>query len=109
MILYPRLFGSMVIPTTDSHHLKNSLYVLFDRQVAEDGRVLAQVGKAQACTLAKRKMGNVLIEKIDRPLVRPDEADDHVEESGLAGAIGTEQADDLPLLHFDRNTVHDLS
>ncbi len=44
-----------------------------------------------------------------RPTVRPDEADDHVEAGCLAGAVGTEQADDLSLADLHADAADDLA
>ena len=42
-----------------------------------------------------------------RPFVGLDKPHDHVESRGLAGSVGAEQSDDLPLVDVDRDVVDD--
>jgi hypothetical protein len=42
-------------------------------------------------------------------LIGLDQADDHVEAGGLAGAVGAEQADDLAAVDRQADVTHDLA
>jgi hypothetical protein len=42
-------------------------------------------------------------------LIGLDQADDHVEAGGLAGAVGAEQADDLAAVDGQADVAHDLA
>ena len=82
--------------------------VLVHRQLAEYGRLLRQVADAQACPLVHRHIGDVRFVNEDAPRIRADQADDHVERSGLARAVGAEQADHTSPLHGEGEIADDL-
>ena len=69
--------------------------VLLDRQAAEDRGFLRQVADAEAGAAVHGQPRHVAAVEGDAAGVGGDQAGDHVEHGGLAGAVGTEQADRL--------------
>ena len=63
-----------------------------DGHAAEDRGFLRQVADAHAGALVHRLGGDVLAVEDDRAVVGRDQAGDHVEAGGLAGAVGAQQA-----------------
>ena len=85
--------------------LQDGQDVLLDGELAEDGGFLGQVAHAQPGALVHRQAGDVARLEPDRALVRLDDADDHVEGGGLAGAVRAEQADNLAGRNGDGDAV----
>src|SRR6185436_8259870 len=54
-----------------------------------------------------RQLGQVALVQVDAARVRRNQPDDHVEAGGLAGAIRSEQSDDLAARHFQRHSFDD--
>src|SRR5579859_1688077 len=75
--------------------LDHSHDVFAHAHAAEDRGLLRQIAHAHAGALVHRLRGDVLAVEVDRAIVRRDQAGDHVEAGGLAGAVGAEQAHDL--------------
>ena len=88
---------------------EHGAHVLLDIQLAEDRRLLRQVGQAQARAPVDRHVRHG--PAVDRDLagVGAHQPDDHVERSGLAGAVGAEQADDFALGDLQRDVLHHLA
>src|SRR5690606_14604491 len=78
-------------------------------ELAEDGRFLGQVTDALARPAVHRQAGHILAVDQDVALVGLDQADDHVETGGLAGAVGAEQADYLAAVDRQGDILHDLA
>jgi len=55
-----------------------------------------------------RQVGDVVLIDQHAALVGIHQADDHVKAGGLAGAVGAEQADDLPAFNGQADIAHDL-
>src|SRR5204863_414726 len=85
--------------------LEDRHQVLLDRQLAEDRGLLRKVADALAGALVHRQVGDVLVVDEDASGIGADEADDHVEAGGLAGAVRAEQADHFALLDEEGNAV----
>jgi two-component system nitrogen regulation response regulator GlnG len=68
---------------------------LLDRHAAEDRGFLRQVTDAHAGALVHRQGGDVAAVQGDGPGIDRDQAGDHVEAGGLAGAVGAQQAGHL--------------
>ena len=88
-------------------HLHHGHDVVLDRHLAEDRGLLRQVADALLGPLVHRESGQFVIVDEDPALVRDDLAGDHVEARGLAGAVRAQEADDLALVHFHRDALHD--
>ena len=87
--------------------LENGHDVLFDRELAEDGRFLREVADAERSALVHRHLADVHIREVHLAGRRALEAHDHVERRRLARTVRPEQPDDLPLLHAQGDAVHD--
>src|SRR3546814_3261655 len=70
---------------------------------------MRQVAHAQARACVHRLGGDVAAVEHDLALVGRDQADDHVEAGGLAGAVGAEQADDFARVQGQAEVAHDLA
>jgi hypothetical protein len=84
------------------------LDVLLDRHAAEDRGLLRQIAEAHAGALVHRLGRDVLAVQPDRAAVGRDQAGDHVEAGGLAGAVGAQQARDLSALDMQGDVAHHL-
>ena len=84
-------------------------YVLGHGELAEHRGFLRQVREPQAGAAVDRMRGHVLAADGDAPGVGAHQAHHHVEAGGLAGAVGTEQSDDLAVGHLERDVFHDLA
>ena len=67
---------------------------------------MRQVADAQARALIHGQGGDVLAVQQDLPLIDPHQAGHHIEAGGLAGAVGTEQADDFAAAQEERDVPH---
>lgn len=83
--------------------------VVGHRQLAEDRCLLRQIADAGARAAVHGLMADVEIIDQHAALIGAHQADDHVETGGLAGAIGTEQADDLAAFDAQADVTHDLA
>ena len=83
--------------------------VLLHRQLAEDRRLLREVADPLASPLVHRHPRDILAVEADDAPVRRDQACDHVERRRLAGAVRSEEPDDLALPQFDRDIIHDVA
>ncbi len=80
--------------------------VLAHRHAAEDRGFLRQVADAHAGALVHRLGGDVLAVQVDRAVVGGDQAGDHVEAGGLAGAVGAKQARHLARARCSDTPLH---
>jgi hypothetical protein len=74
-------------------------------EAAEQARVLERSGQAELCAPLWSALRDVATLEDDLPRVRDEEARDEVEERGLAGAVRSDDADDLALVQLDRHVV----
>ncbi len=91
--------------------------IVLDGHVAEDGSFLREVADPHLRAFVHGVLGEFngftrlaaigFRCKIDFPAVGFDDADDHVEGGGLAGAVGTQEAYYLALADFDGGTFDD--
>jgi hypothetical protein len=91
-------------PAGDAAHSQE--HVVLHRQLAEQQRGLIGAAQALADPVVRRPGGDVLAEEAHPPGGGGEVAGDHVEQGGLAGAVG---ADDGPALaggDGERHTVH---
>src|SRR5690606_35144209 len=79
--------------------------VVGDAQAPEDAGFLRQVANPGAGTTVHRQAGDVAIIDTDAAAVRRQQADNHVEAGGLAGAVRAEQADDFAGANLDRDIL----
>jgi len=93
----------------DGECLEDREDVLLDRELAEHGRFLREIADAPPRAAVHRHVGDVFLVEEDPAVLRRDEADDHVERRRLAGAVRAEEADDLSLLHVERDVVHHIA
>jgi hypothetical protein len=75
--------------------LEDRLHVLLHRQAAEHRVLLRQVGDAEARAAVDRQVRELGLRRGGCCPRRRDQADDHVEAGGLAGAVRAEQPDHL--------------
>jgi len=75
--------------------------ILLHAQLAEDGSLLRQIGKALTCPAVHRQVSQPGVVDMDFPAIGGGETDDHVETGRLARAIGSEQADHLTTLDLE--------
>ncbi len=90
-------------------HFEHGADVLLDREAAEDRGFLRQIADAEARALIHRQLGDVVAVELDGAAIGLDQAGDHVEHRGLAGAVRAEQADRLAAAHIDADAAHDLA
>src|SRR6185437_7592271 len=83
------------------HHLQHRADVLLDIETAEDRGFLRQVADAETGALIHRQARYIVAVEFDAATIRLDEAGNHIEDGGLAGAVGAEQADGLAAPHID--------
>ena len=69
--------------------------VLLDGHAAEDGGLLREIAEAHAGAAEHRQTGDIAALEVDLPGGGADQAGDHVEGGGLAGAVGAEETEDL--------------
>ncbi len=85
----------------DRQRLQNRENVLFDVQTSENRWFLRQIADTESSPLEHRNPGQRLLVDVHLPRIRWHEADDHVKSSRLAGAVWTQQSDDLALSQRD--------
>jgi len=111
-LLDQRLDALGLVLLREIGHFEYGADVVLDRQAAEDRCLLCQVAHAHLGAFVDRLLGQfgdlafVVLEE-DAPFVGLDKPHDHVESRGLAGSVGAEQSDDLPLVDVDRDVVDD--
>ena len=87
-------------------HFEHRADVVLDVEAAEDRRFLRQIADAEPRALVHRQRGDVVAVELDAAAVGVDQAGDHVEHRGLAGAVRAEQADRLAAPHVERDALH---
>ena len=90
-------------------HFEHGADVLLDGEAAEDRGFLRQIADAEPRALIHRQLGDVVAVELDRAAIGLDQAGDHVEHGGLAGAVRAEQADRLAAADIDADAAHDLA
>ena len=88
------------------HHFEHRADVVLDVQAAENRRFLRQIADTEPGALVHRQRGDVIAIEFDAAAVGVDQAGDHVEHRGLAGAVRAEQADRLAPPHIERDALH---
>ena len=86
--------------------LQHRADVVLDIEAAEDRRFLRQVADAEPRPLEHGQAGDVVAVQLDRALVRFDEADDHVEDGRLAGAVRPQEADRFAAPDRNADVLH---
>src|SRR4051812_14698677 len=90
-------------------HFEHGADVLLDGETAEDRGFLRQIADAEPRALIHRQLGDVVAVELDRTAVGLDQAGDHVEHRGLAGAVRTEQADRFAAADIDADAAYHLA
>ena len=80
--------------------------ILFGGEAAEDRGFLRQIADAQPGAAVHRKAGDVMAVHLDGAGIGRDQAGDHVEAGGLAGAVGTQQAHHFAAVHRQADRAH---
>src|SRR5262249_19102851 len=91
------------------HRLEDGEDVLLDGQLAEDAGLLRKVAHAEAGAAIHLQTGDVLAVEVHDAIVGRELAGGHAETCCLAGAVGSEQANDLARLDVKADAVHDLA
>src|SRR3954447_18693972 len=86
--------------------LEDRLHVFLDRKAPENRVFLRQVGDTHPRTPVDGQMGQVAFVEVNTAGVDRDQPDDHVEAGRFAGAVRTQQPDDLPARYFERDVLH---
>ncbi len=82
--------------------------VVFDRQLAEDRRLLRQVADPEVPRpKVHRNIGDILVVDDYPAGVGGNEADNDVKAGGFSGAVGTQQADNFALFYVEADAVDD--
>ena len=89
--------------------LEHGADVLLDGEAAKDRGFLRQIADAEPRALIHRQLGDVVAVELDGAAIRLDQAGDHVEHRGLAGAVRAEQADRFAAADIDADAAHDLA
>ena len=89
--------------------LQHQPHVVGDAELAEHRRLLRQVADAVLGARVHRFGGDVLAVEDDLAGIGRDQADDHVEARGLAGAVRAEQADDFAGVERQAEVADDLA
>ena len=84
-------------------------HVLGHAELAEDRRFLRQVAQPQAGAAVDGQALDGLAVQQDLPGVVAQQANQHVERGGLAGAVGAQQAHDFTLVHGQRHVLDHLA
>ena len=88
-------------------HLHNREDVVFHGHGPEDRGFLGEIAHAFLGTLVHREASDLFFPEENAAGIGLDQAGDHIEAGGFAGAVGAEQAHDLALFHFDRHALDD--
>ncbi len=80
---------------------------MLDRHLAKDRFLLRQITHSEPRPLVHRIIGHVGSGKNDATAVWPNESDNHVEAGRLAGAIWSEQSNDLARARVDVHSIDD--
>jgi hypothetical protein len=97
----------LALAPRDRQALEHEEYVLFDRQLAEDRRLLRQVTYPVPRPEIHGEAGNLFGIEENLPPVGPLKTYDHVKDGGLARAVRAEEPDDLALAYVERHAVDD--
>ena len=89
--------------------LQDGADVVGGAELAEYRSLLRQVPQTQARPAVYRQPGHVPAVEDDPAPAAADQADDHVEGGGLAGAVGPEEADDFAAFNGDRQVLYHLA
>ncbi len=87
--------------------LEHGADVVLDVQAAEDRGFLRQVADAQPGAAVHRQARDVVAVERDPPAIGRHQAGDHVEDGGLAGAVGSEQANRLAVADIEPGVLDD--
>ena len=90
-------------------HLEHGADILLDGEAAKDRGFLRQIADAEPRALIHRQLGDVVAIEFDGAAIGLDQAGDHVEHRGLAGAVRAQQTDRLAAADIDADAAHDLA
>src|SRR6185369_9566536 len=103
-----RIEFGLALLATGLDHLEHGANILLHREAAKDRGFLRQIADAESRALIHRQLGDVVAVQFDGATIRLDQASDHVEHGGLAGAVRTKQADRLATADIDADAAHHL-
>jgi hypothetical protein len=83
--------------------------VLADREIAEDAPLFRDVPDPLARDTVGRQPGQVAAPQNDAPRPRRNQSDDALERRRLAGAVASEETDDLTLADVEREVEEDVA
>src|SRR3954471_12787505 len=86
--------------------LEDRLHVLLDRKAPKNGVFLRQVGDAHPGTPVDGEVREVPFVEMNAAGINRYQPDDHVEAGRFAGAVRTQQPDDLAARYFERDVLH---
>ena len=89
--------------------LQHRADILLHGEAAEDRGFLRQIADAEPGALIHRQLGDVVAVEFDGAAIGLDQAGDHVEHRGLAGAVRAEQTHRLAAADIDADAAHDLA
>jgi hypothetical protein len=81
-------------------------HVVHRAHVGEQANVLKGARNAQGGDLVRLTAGDVAVVEQHPPIRGPIETRDHVEQSGLAGAVGSDEPDDAALRNLEIHPAH---
>ncbi len=90
-------------------HLQHRADILLHRETAKDRGFLRQITDPEPGALIHRQLGDVVAIEFDGAAIGLDQAGDHVEHRGLAGAVRAQQTDRLAAADIDADAAHDLA
>jgi hypothetical protein len=91
------------------HHLEHRTNIVLHIQATKDRSFLRQIADAEPGTLIHRQRGDIVAIELDVSAIGFDQAGDHVENRGLAGAVRAEQADRLAAADVEADAFDDLA
>jgi len=84
-----------------AHH-----HVLEHAYLKKQARILKRARHTRLCDLVGLEPADVLSLESHAARFRLEQAGNHIEQSGLSGAVGADDRLDLALVHIERNVVH---
>src|SRR5690348_11596601 len=88
-------------------HFEDAEEILLYRQRAKDRWFWCEIAKTHFGASMDRKLGDVLLLKMNLALIGLDQPNDHVKRRCFSGAIGSEQAHDFARVDGKGKTVND--
>src|SRR5262249_20578068 len=97
------------LPRASARTERGHLHVLAHGEPAEGATVLERPGQPGAAAAVRPPARHVSPLELDGPAIREVEAREHVHEGGLAGAVRSDEADNLVPMQFERDLAERLN